>query len=49
MIIKSNTKYSRLNREFLTFDTVTLVPIQTRLLKISMLTEHEVSMRYIKE
>ncbi|XP_001599945.1 xaa-Pro aminopeptidase ApepP [Nasonia vitripennis] len=42
MVVKAETKYTRLNREYLTFETVTLVPIQTTLLNISMLTEEEI-------
>lgn len=43
LIVKANTVYSRVNCEFYTFETVTLVPIQTKLLNISLLTDEEIS------
>ena len=40
--IQAHTKYRRADREFLTFETVTLVPVQTKMLVISMLTDDEI-------
>ncbi|XP_017791834.1 PREDICTED: xaa-Pro aminopeptidase 1 isoform X2 [Habropoda laboriosa] len=42
LIVKANTPYNHKNRSFLTFETVTLVPIQTKLLNVSLLTDHEI-------
>ncbi|XP_026684913.1 xaa-Pro aminopeptidase 1-like [Diaphorina citri] len=42
-VIPAETKYSRKNKTFLTFKTITLVPIQTSLLCCNMLTADEVS------
>ncbi|XP_006617100.1 xaa-Pro aminopeptidase ApepP-like isoform X2 [Apis dorsata] len=42
LIVKANTHYNHKNRGFLTFETVTLVPIQTKLLDISLLTDVEI-------
>ncbi|CAK9807708.1 Xaa-Pro aminopeptidase ApepP [Anthophora quadrimaculata] len=42
LIVKANTPYNHKNRGFLTFETVTLVPIQTKLLDVSLLTDHEI-------
>lgn len=42
LVVKANTPYNYKDTGFLTFETVTLVPIQTSLLDISMLTEKEI-------
>ncbi|XP_053977342.1 xaa-Pro aminopeptidase ApepP [Hylaeus volcanicus] len=42
LVVKANTRYNHKNRGFLTFETVTLVPIQTKLLDVSLLTENEI-------
>lgn len=42
-VIPANTAYSRKNKPFLTFKTITLVPIQTSLLNIDMLTIDEIN------
>lgn len=42
LIVKANTPYNHKNRGFLRFETVTLVPIQTKLLDVSLLTDNEV-------
>ena len=42
-IVRAKTPYNFKDRNFLTFETVTLVPIQTKLLVPEMLTEREVS------
>ncbi|XP_043266621.1 xaa-Pro aminopeptidase ApepP-like [Venturia canescens] len=42
-VVKTATKYNRRNIDFLTFETVTLVPIQTSLLDRSLLTDFEIS------
>lgn len=41
-IIPADTPHNHKNRGFLTFETVTLVPIQTKMLVASMLTAKEV-------
>jgi len=43
LIKKANTKYNFRNRGYLTFETITLVPIQTKLLQPSLLTSEEIS------
>lgn len=42
LVVSAKTPYNHKNRGFLTFETVTLVPIQTSLLDVSMLTDKEV-------
>ncbi|XP_076630808.1 xaa-Pro aminopeptidase ApepP [Colletes latitarsis] len=42
LVVKANTPYNHKNHGFLTFETVTLVPIQTKLLDVSLLTENEI-------
>ncbi|XP_076295222.1 xaa-Pro aminopeptidase ApepP [Lasioglossum baleicum] len=42
LVVKANTPYNHKNRGFLTFETVTLVPIQTKLLDVSLLTDEEI-------
>ncbi|XP_024943564.1 xaa-Pro aminopeptidase ApepP isoform X2 [Cephus cinctus] len=42
LVVKVNTRYQRENQEFLTFETVTLVPIQTNILDMSLLTQDEI-------
>lgn len=42
LVVKAKTPYNYKNRGFLTFETVTLVPIQTKLLDVSLLTDHEI-------
>ncbi|XP_024224252.1 xaa-Pro aminopeptidase ApepP isoform X1 [Bombus impatiens] len=42
LVVKANTPYNHKNRGFLTFETVTLVPIQTKLLDVSLLTDNEI-------
>ncbi|XP_076650341.1 xaa-Pro aminopeptidase ApepP [Halictus rubicundus] len=42
LVVNANTPYNHKNRDFLTFETVTLVPIQTKLLDISLLTDDEI-------
>ncbi|KZC14975.1 PREDICTED: xaa-Pro aminopeptidase 1 [Dufourea novaeangliae] len=42
LVVKANTPYNHKNRGFLTFETVTLVPIQTKLLDVSLLTDDEI-------
>ncbi|XP_054167051.1 xaa-Pro aminopeptidase 1-like [Oppia nitens] len=42
LIKKANTKYNYRNRGYLTFETITLVPIQTKLLEPSLLTSEEI-------
>ncbi|XP_076241429.1 xaa-Pro aminopeptidase ApepP [Calliopsis andreniformis] len=42
LVVKANTPYNYKNRGFLTFETVTLVPIQTKLLDVSLLTDAEI-------
>lgn len=42
LVVSAKTPYNHRNRGFLTFETVTLVPIQTSLLDLSMLTDKEV-------
>ncbi|XP_033340803.1 xaa-Pro aminopeptidase ApepP [Megalopta genalis] len=42
LVVKANTPYNYKNRGFLTFETVTLVPIQTKLLDISLLMDNEI-------
>lgn len=41
-IVKAETKHNFRDRGFLTFKTVTLVPIQTKLIDPTLLTENEV-------
>jgi len=41
-IRKAQTKYNFRNQDFLTFEPVTLVPIQTKMLEPSMLTADEI-------
>ncbi|XP_008548321.1 xaa-Pro aminopeptidase ApepP [Microplitis demolitor] len=41
-VIKANTPYNHRNLDFLTFETVTFVPIQTSLLDIDLLTDQEI-------
>ncbi|KAK7063294.1 Xaa-Pro aminopeptidase 1 [Halocaridina rubra] len=42
-IVKADTPYNHRERGFLTFKTVTLVPIQTKMIDPSMLTEKEIN------
>lgn len=42
LVVSAKTPHNHKNRGFLTFETVTLVPIQTSLLDVSMLTDKEV-------
>lgn len=42
LVVKANTKYRRLNRDFLKFETVTMLPYQAKLFNVSMLTDDEV-------
>ncbi|XP_029167258.1 xaa-Pro aminopeptidase ApepP-like [Nylanderia fulva] len=42
LVVSAKTPYNHKNRGFLTFETVTLVPIQTSLLDVSMLTDKEI-------
>lgn len=42
LVVKANTPYNHKNRGFLTFETVTLVPIHTKLLDLSLLTDNEI-------
>lgn len=42
LVVPAETPHNYRNRGFLTFETVTLVPIQTSLLDVSMLTNKEV-------
>ncbi|XP_043490712.1 xaa-Pro aminopeptidase ApepP [Polistes fuscatus] len=42
LIVKAETKYKFDDNGFLTFETVTLVPIQTSLLDVSLLTDEEI-------
>ncbi|XP_058806144.1 xaa-Pro aminopeptidase ApepP-like isoform X2 [Phymastichus coffea] len=42
LVINTTTKYNQLDRKFLTFETVTLVPIQNKMIEISMLTNEEI-------
>ncbi|XP_012281403.1 xaa-Pro aminopeptidase ApepP [Orussus abietinus] len=42
LVVKAQTPHNHKNRGFLTFETVSLVPIQTKLLDFSMLTDTEV-------
>lgn len=42
LVVPAKTPYNHKNRGFLTFETVTLVPIQTSLLDVSMLTAKEI-------
>lgn len=42
LVVSTKTPYNHKNRGFLTFETVTLVPIQTSLLDVSMLTDKEI-------
>lgn len=48
-IIKAETRHNYRDRGFLTFKTVTLVPIQTKLIDPSMLTKKEVSLALVPE
>lgn len=41
-IVKAKTPYTHRNLEFLTFEPVTFVPIQTSLLNVELLTNEEV-------
>lgn len=47
LVVQANTPYNHKNRGFITFETVTLVPIQTKLLDVSLLTDSEVYIRLI--
>lgn len=42
VVVKANTPYNYKNRGFLTFLTVTLMPVQTKLLDLSLLADSEV-------
>lgn len=42
LVVTKKTPHNHKNRGFLTFETVTLVPIQTSLLDVSMLTDKEI-------
>ncbi|XP_051169739.1 xaa-Pro aminopeptidase ApepP-like [Leptopilina boulardi] len=42
LVVKANSKYNFNNRNYLTFETVTLVPIQTSFLDLSLLTDAEI-------
>ncbi|XP_011861278.1 PREDICTED: xaa-Pro aminopeptidase 1 [Vollenhovia emeryi] len=42
LVVPVRTPYNHRNRGFLTFETMTLVPIQTSLLDVSMLTDKEI-------
>jgi len=41
-IKKAETRYNFKDREFLCFETISLVPIQTKLLKLSLLSSDEI-------
>lgn len=45
-IVPAKTKYAMPDAQFLTFEDVTVVPIQTKLLVPSLLTEEEVNWSY---
>lgn len=47
LVVEADTIYNHENRGFLTFETVTLVPIQTKLLDVSLLTKNEVHVRFV--
>ncbi|XP_076166022.1 xaa-Pro aminopeptidase ApepP isoform X2 [Ptiloglossa arizonensis] len=42
LVVEADTIYNHENRGFLTFETVTLVPIQTKLLDVLLLTKNEI-------
>ncbi|XP_066598684.1 xaa-Pro aminopeptidase ApepP isoform X2 [Prorops nasuta] len=42
LVVKANTPYNYLGQDYLTFETMTLVPIQTKMLDVSLLTEDEI-------
>lgn len=44
-IVKAKTSYNHRDLEFLTFEPVTFVPIQTSLLDVSLLNNEEVNMK----
>lgn len=46
MTVKTNTKYNNSKKQFLAFETVTVVPIQTKHMLTSLLTDAEVSVFY---
>ena len=43
LIVKTSTKFNFNNKGFLTFEPITLVPIQAKLIDASLLSESEVS------
>ncbi|PVD29782.1 hypothetical protein C0Q70_09039 [Pomacea canaliculata] len=43
LVVKAETKHNFRNRGFLTFEPITLVPIQTKMIDPSLLTEKEIS------
>lgn len=47
-IVKASTPYNHQNRGYLTFEKVSLVPIQTKLLNKTLLTNAEVSTYFIR-
>jgi len=47
LVVAAKTPHNHKDRGFLTFETVSLVPIQTNLLDVSMLTCKEVNMSFI--
>lgn len=47
LVVPAKTPYKFKNIKFLTFETVTLVPIQTNLLDVSLLTDEEVRLIFL--
>jgi Xaa-Pro aminopeptidase len=47
LVVPAKTLHNHKDRGFLTFETVSLVPIQTNLLDVSMLTCKEVNISFI--
>lgn len=47
LVVPAKTPYNYKDRGFLTFETVTLVPIQTSLLDVSLLTDKEVRIMFL--
>jgi hypothetical protein len=43
LVVKTDTKFNFNNKGFLTFEPITLVPIQSKLIDASLLSESEVS------
>ena len=46
VVVKKETEHNFLNKGYLTFDPITMVPIQTRMIDPKMLSEKEVSTYY---